>query len=174
MPDMSWDTTGPLHAAKCDRVEGLLDAAGPGSHLLAGPVADELIRLQAPEAAAFFIVEPLESMEALQAFARWMAIMGSSPEDGHDVGEAGAAAVAELNEAVLIIDDRKSTKVARNYGLEAHGTLWAISRTVVDGTRPGPGAHSGLCDAMLGTGIRWNMEPGGYPRWYEEHRLDLQ
>jgi|GEM_PF-3449610 len=173
MKPLSWDTTAPLHANSCDRVSSLLAAAGARDHLMAGVVAQELTELGAIDAVQYFSIDPLDSMEGLAALAAWMLRMGSSADDGHDVGEAGAEAVAELRGAIAVIDDRHARQVAHRYLIEYHGSLWAISQTVVHQTLGTPNAHSGLCDRMLSTGIRWPFEAGGYPAWFERHKKEL-
>ena len=173
MKPFVWDTTGPLHASRCDRTSVLLEAAGSREHCVTPAVAEELARLEHPVDPQYFSVVDLATIEELVSLVIWQSRLGSKSDLGHHLGEAEVATVAEIHVMTAIIDDRKARDVARRYGLDAHGVLWAISRAPVEGRVASPSAFSGLCDQMLSTGIRWSIGPGGYPRWFEEHREEL-
>lgn len=119
------DTTGP-HPARCDRVEVLLEAAGGREHYVTSGVAEEAARLGHPVDTSHFLVAELDTIEALVSLATWQARLGSEPTAGHHLGEAEVAAVSETRDMTAAIDDRKARAVARKFGLDVHGVLWAF------------------------------------------------
>lgn len=175
-----WDTTGLLYAQACDRLDGLLDAAGlERRHLVPSVVMKELHRLGRSPSHERLEVGDLGELNEISTLAEWMMRLGSTGPDGRDSGEAWVAALAEVRSAVAIIDDRRARQVIRAHSpdLEVHGVLWAISRGVVEGRVTTPQAYSGLCDRMLsaheGTdfgALRWPFSAGGYAEWYEAER----
>lgn len=177
-----WDTTGPLHAARCARSDVLHDAAGPRRrHVVTDQVVDELVR-KGFAAPAWAETCTIDTLEGLIAFGLWSTRVETNLSTGHNVGEAATLAWAELNSATAIVDDKDASRVAKRYRAElsaepavgadwcVHGTLWAVAREVVDGRKDSPKACAGFCDQMLGTGINWPFDPGGYPAWFERHR----
>lgn len=181
-----WDTTGPLHAARCSRSDVLHDAAGPRRrHVVTDQVVNELV-LKGFAAPAWAETCTIDSLEGLIAFGLWSTRVETNLSTGHNVGEAATLAWAELNSATAIIDDKDASRVAKRYRAQllgdpaivdanwcVHGTLWAVAREVVDERKDSPKACAGFCDQMLGTGINWPFGPGGYPAWFERHRDTL-
>lgn len=178
-PIFVWDTTGLLYAQACDRLDALIDAVGrERRHLVPSGVMNELQRLgHTPSHESLEICDP-EEIQEFSVLAEWMARFGSSVPDGRDSGEAWAAAVAELRDAVAIIDDAKARQIIRKTApdLKVAGVLWAISRGVKEGRAQTPQAYSGLCDQMLQAHtqhenlqpLRWPFQAGGYAAWYEK------
>lgn len=174
-----WDTTGLLHAGACDRVDVLLDAAGPlRQHIVPAGVAMELTRIGHRPSDERLQVLDLSESEEIATLSKWMILLGSSV-DGKNSGEAWVAAVAESQNAVAIIDDQQARRVIQQHSqdLEVHGVLWAISRGVVEERVQDPQAYTGLCDQMLNayrgncfSELRWPFGVGGYPEWYAKER----
>jgi hypothetical protein len=176
-----WDTTGPLHAARCGHIDWLLEAAGGNrQHLVPEKVVDELALKGCPVDTTLFEIvllgdssDQAQALADLHDLARWESRLGSDILSGHNAGEAWVATVARKLGATAIIDDRSARSVVRRQGVEVHGVLWAISRGVVEERVSTPNAYSGLCDAMLDTGIRWPFTKGGFPQWYASHKALL-
>jgi predicted nucleic acid-binding protein len=92
-------------------------------------------------------VAQLDTFEEIALFAAWARRIGSGERDR---GEASVFAVAELRSATAITDDQEAVRVARTYGLDAHGTIWLLSGACRDGKLSEPAAGN-LLDALRGT-----------------------
>ena len=192
---MVWDTTGPAYALACGQLGWLFEAAGPACrHVLPSIVVEEMAELgvslddSTASLCEIFDCNALDSLEDVVALARWMEILGTDLVEGHNAGEAFVALIASRETgSAAIVDDRKAVEainneVARAETAEsrlAHGVLWAISRGVIEGRASTPSAYSGLCDAMLRADqgrlgvLRWPIQVGEYPSWFEQNRKRL-
>ncbi len=179
---LAWDTTAPLHAARADRCEVLHASAGTERrHVATSSVVAELAEAGVTPPGWLETVDqgddPELAIAYLVSFARWQTRLGSDPAAGHDIGEADTLAWSETFGAIALIDDQDARTAARtalppDASWCVHGSLWAISRDVVE-QRSTPQGLSGFCDAMLRTGIRWPFQMGDYPRWFARNRKQL-
>lgn len=98
-------------------------------------------------AADWFKVAQLDTLDEIRLFALWAGRLGSGQRD---LGEASVLAAAELRSATAITDDPGPVRVARTYGLDAHGTIWLLAGACRDGKLTEPAAGN-LIDALRGT-----------------------
>lgn len=111
-------------------------------------------------------VIPLESVEALTCFAKWVRRMGTADRN---LGEASVFTAAELCGGTAITDDRDAVRVGRVHGLDVHGTIWLLASACRSGKLTEIGA-SNLIDALRATGMRLpctGSEFGGFARGHE-------
>lgn len=168
----------------------LHSAAGPTrTHLATGTVAQE-VRAGGEAVPGWIDVVDVDTDDAddptllddqlayLTAFAAWAQLVGADLTAGHNVGEATTLAYVETFGGVAGIDDADARKVAQRTRPEGapwcvHGSLWALSREVVEGRSSTPKALNGLCNALLDTDIRWPFGQDGYEAWYQKNRRQL-
>ncbi|MBF6210807.1 hypothetical protein IU433_09815 [Nocardia puris] len=86
------------------------------------------------------------------------------------MGEASVFAAAELLNGIAITDDRASIKVARNHGLEVHGTLWLLAGACSDGKLT-EGETSNLVDMLDDSGLRLPCKGSEFPTWARSNGL---
>lgn len=99
----------------------------------------------------------------------WLERLGTAK--GRNRGEAASMAWAQVNGGIVVTDDKKARDVALKHrqhtdGWCVHGVLYVIGVSVARGDVSGPSAYSGLCDALLRSGIRWPFEAGHFATWY--------
>lgn len=123
--------------------------------------------LSAALEADWLAVEELGTFEALEAFERWTTRIGAG---NRDVGEASVFAAAELNHAIAITDDRPATKVAREHGLEVHGTLWLLARSCRSGKLV-VGEAATLVEMLADSGMRLPCSGTEFAEWARSNRL---
>ena len=168
-----WDASALHHAAMADRLDVLLDIAkgipdAPTRSLTTVMVMEELTRNGLWHRCAPHLgVVDLETLQELEALARWLAIVSSGP---HSRGEATVFAWAEMNDGVVIIDD-EARKVAQRHGLTAHGTLWVLIEAIRANTL-NPASADAFVQALRATGARLPAFPaGGIEAWARERGL---
>lgn len=87
-----------------------------------------------------------------------------------DLGEESVFAAAELRSATAVTDDPAAVRVARNYGLDVHGTIWLLANACRDGKLTEPAAGN-LVDALRGTGLRLPCTGAEFPGYARQYRL---
>jgi predicted nucleic acid-binding protein len=87
-----------------------------------------------------------------------------------NLGEATVFAAAEVLPAIAIVDDRSATQVARNYGLEVHGTLWLLAKACHAGDLTETAA-SNLVDMLRGSGMRLPCSGADFPAYARKHGI---
>jgi predicted nucleic acid-binding protein len=118
-------------------------------------------------AADWFKVAQLNTLDEIRLFALWAGRLGSGERD---LGEASVFAAAELRSATAITDDPGPVRVARTYGLDAHGTIWLLAGACRDGKLSEPAAGN-LIDALRGTGLRLPCTGAEFPDYARQHGL---
>jgi predicted nucleic acid-binding protein len=118
-------------------------------------------------AADWFKVVQLDSLDEIRCFARWVKRLGS---DERDLGEASVFAAAELRSATAVTDDPAAVRVARNYGLDVHGTIWLLANACRDGKLTEPAAGN-LVDALRTTELRLPCTGAEFPGYARQYRL---
>jgi predicted nucleic acid-binding protein len=124
-------------------------------------------------------VSELDSLDEIRCFTRWVKRLGSGERD---LGESSVFAAAELRSATAVTDDPAAVRVARNYGLDVHGTIWLLANACRDGklTEPAPvgvlarGRHatggrphellSSVSNVYADLLIRWRARQDSNPR----------
>lgn len=112
-------------------------------------------------------VAHLDTLNEIGLFAKWARRLGSGERD---LGEASVFAAAELRSATAITDDREAVRVARTYGLDAHGTIWLLAGACRDGKLSEPAAGN-LVDALRATGLRLPCTGAELPDYARLHGL---
>jgi predicted nucleic acid-binding protein len=90
----------------------------------AHPALDDVL------AADWLKIAQLDTVNEITHFALWAGRIGSGERD---LGEASVFAVAELRSGTAITDDQEAVRVARNFGLDVHGTIWLLAAACRDG-----------------------------------------
>jgi predicted nucleic acid-binding protein len=118
-------------------------------------------------AADWLKVAQLDTLNEIRHFALWAGRLGSGERD---LGEASVFAAAELRSATAITDDPGPVRVARTYGLDAHGTIWLLAGACRDGKLSEPAAGN-LIDALRATGLRLPCTGAEFPGYARQHGL---
>lgn len=174
MTDWVWDASALHHAAVADRLDVLLDIVkgipeGPTRNLTTTLVAQELTdnglwRRCTPH---LDVVE-LETLDEVQALARWLDIVSSGRRSR---GEATVFAWAEVNHGTAIIDDGGARRAARRHGLPVHGTLWILVQAI-QADAITPSSAESLVDTLRAAGARLPSFPaGGILAWAAQNEL---
>jgi predicted nucleic acid-binding protein len=112
-------------------------------------------------------VSELDSLDEIRCFTRWVKRLGSGERD---LGEASVFAAAELRSATAVTDDPAAVRVARNYGLDVHGTIWLLANACRDGKLTEPAAGN-LVDALRTTELRLPCTGAEFPGYARQYRL---
>lgn len=118
-------------------------------------------------AADWITVAQLDTLDEVGLFARWAGRLGSGERD---LGEASVLAAAELRSGTAITDDQGAVRIARTYGLDAHGTIWLLAGTCRNGKLSEP-ATGNLVDALRATGLRLPCTGAEFPSYARQHGL---
>ncbi|PZF81094.1 hypothetical protein [Jiangella anatolica] len=166
MTILIWDTSPVLHAGRIDRLDVLGDIASGWQNLTTAAVVEEL------EAAGVALPSWLEvvhvdGLAELVALGEWLQRVAAGDRNR---GEATVLAWAQVHGALPIIDDKDARAAAQRGGLDAHGLLWVVAEAVRSG-RITSVASSGFVDAMLASGARYPLEPGGFVDWAKANSL---
>lgn len=132
MSTLAFDTSPLSHFARAGILSELAALTADDERVVVQAVADE-IKAGIPKypelsevAALPWLVEVrVDSLQELRIFAQYARLLGSG---ARDIGEAATLAWSELNGATAIVDERAGTRLARQRGVEVHGTLWLIAR----------------------------------------------
>lgn len=116
---------------------------------------------------AWLKVAQLDTLDEIRLFAVWVGRLGSGERD---LGEASVFAAAQLRSATAITDDQAAIRVARNYGLDVHGTIWLLAGTCRDGKLAEPAAGN-LVDTLRATGLRLPCTGAEFPSYARRYRL---
>jgi predicted nucleic acid-binding protein len=118
-------------------------------------------------AADWLKVAQLDTLDEIRLFALWAGRLGSGQRD---LGEASVLAAAELRSATAITDDPGPVRIARTYGLDAHGTIWLLAGACRDGKLTEPAAGN-LIDALRATGHRLPCTGAEFPGYARQYGL---
>jgi len=118
-------------------------------------------------AADWLKIAQLDTVNEITHFALWAGRVGSGERD---LGEASVFAVAELRSGTAITDDQEAVRVARNFGLDVHGTIWLLAGACRDGKLSLPAAGN-LIDVLRATELRLPCTGAEFPGYAGEHRL---
>lgn len=169
-----FDTTCLAHFAKIDRVDVLgcvlIEDVCTTTEFVRAELRNgarawpALIRaLEAP----WLGVDQLDTIQALLTFERWTRRIGAGERD---MGEASVFAAAELAGGTAITDDRNASQVARNHGLDVHGTLWLLASACKSGKLVEVEATN-LIDMLTDSGLRLPCTGSEFPSWARRHHL---
>lgn len=160
--------------AEADRLDVLGSLLAGDECYATGIVRDEIRRgreqrplLAAVEHAEWLRNADLGTDAELVAFLHWAERIGSGERDR---GEASVFTFAQINHATAITDDRPATRVARNHGLDVHGSLWLIAGWC-DRGKLTEHAASGLIDAVRAVGLRLPCTGDRFPAWARANGL---
>jgi predicted nucleic acid-binding protein len=161
----AWDGAALRHAIATGRAEELLDLADhtgecDGRHVTTAAVVHDLAVLDLALPGRFEVAD-LDEPAELEALARWLDRTSATP-DGRVA--ATVCAWADTHDAVAVLDDRGTRRVAQHARLTAYGTLRVAARAVATGHVPGHVA-SALVDRLLADGARYPHAPGGFVAW---------
>lgn len=188
---LCWDATPLMYSVAAHCGTWLRDAAGSErEHVSTSVVRGELqdAHIAPPEWVSFLAEEEQPwNLDYAVRFATWCMALGANLDEGHNVGEASVAALAETLGVIAVVDDRDALTTIReslqpkNADWCAHGSLWAISRLPLKATPANPNAVTGLCDAMLRAHtsapslgpLRWPFPPSGYNDWFKQNQAAL-
>lgn len=115
----------------------------------------------------WLVIERLDTLPEIRCFVEWTRRLGAGERD---LGEASVFATAQLRQAIALCDDQEAVRVARSYDLEAHGTLWLLSRACRDGNLTEVNVAN-LIDALTQTGMRLPCTGSEYRAWARAHKL---
>jgi predicted nucleic acid-binding protein len=168
------DATCLSHFARAERLDVLRDLLVDKECWTTRVVLEELDKgvaeypaLQGVRAGDWLKVAELDTLDEVQLFASWVGRTGSGERD---LGEASVFAAAELHGATAITDDREAVRVARTYGLDAHGTIWLLAGACRDGKLSEPSAGN-LIDALRSTGMRLPCTGAEFPDYARRYGL---
>lgn len=138
MTSLVFDSTALIHFARAGRLAELRQAAGDDEPVLLAEVDRELARgapqrASLDEAAKTWLKAAAELIELteLSAFASYKAALGGGPE--RNASEAAVLAWTSVNDGIAIIDEAVARNIAREDGLEVHGSLWLLIRSFKTG-----------------------------------------
>ncbi|NJQ03038.1 hypothetical protein [Streptomyces zingiberis] len=171
------DATLLNHAARADRIDLLghylkdiecWTTATVQEELRAGLPAHPALRRALD--ADWLLIDPLDTLESLQAYAGWQRRVGAG--EGRHRGEASVFACAELRNGIAVTDDRAANRVAKTYGLEAHGTLWLLARLVREGVIVVAAAEN-FIESLVAEGARLPCRGSDFGAWCARNGMEL-
>jgi predicted nucleic acid-binding protein len=109
----------------------------------------------------------LETLPELECFAKWVGRIGAGDRN---LGEASVFAVAELRGGTAITDDQPATRVATNFRIEVHGTVWLLCRACKAGKLT-VAAAGNLVDMLRATGMRLPCTGPEFDSWARHRSL---
>ncbi|AHH95933.1 hypothetical protein GCM10010174_25470 [Kutzneria viridogrisea] len=112
-------------------------------------------------------VAPSSGVEDLRVFTKWLRRVGHK---GRGAGEASVFAFAESCDGIAITDDREATRVARNYGMRVHGTVWLLAQFCRADRLP-PVAAGTLVDMLRDSGMRLPCTGADFEDYVRKHGL---
>jgi predicted nucleic acid-binding protein len=118
-------------------------------------------------AADWLKIAQLDTLDEIMHFTQWADRLGSGERD---LGEASVFAVTELRSGTAITDDREAVRVARNFGLDVHGTIWLLAGACRDGKLSVPAAGN-LIEALRATELRLPCTGAEFPSYAGEYGL---
>jgi predicted nucleic acid-binding protein len=169
------DTMCLMHYALADRLDVLGSFLVEDRSFSTGLVRGELLeksrtrdaRVSNAMGLPWLEFDLLDTIDDLLRLADWKARVGA---DAFNMGEASVFAVAEKHGGLAITDDAEATRVARRYGLEVHGNLWLLARSVCRGKTTLAGAST-IVDMLQATGLRLPCSGAGFESWARTNRL---
>jgi predicted nucleic acid-binding protein len=176
-PQLVFDTTPLIHFARADRLDVLGDLMSRRRCVTTSVVRDEIIHGGElhPQLHDVLDLEWIELLSLddpgrLLRFSQWMRRVGVK-DGGRNLGEASVFAIAEEIQAVAVVDDRDAVRVARNYGLEVHGTVWLLARECSEGKLTETNACN-IIDALKETEMRLPCTGLEFPEYSAAHGLE--
>lgn len=168
--NVAWDASALLHASRCDRLDVLMSDASAvvaGARHVTTRAVQQEVQAHGGALPARVEIVPVDGLLELAALVGWLSRLGSGI---HHRGEATVCAWAEVNDALVIMDDGSARSTARTHGLQVHGTLWICGRALCTGVETAA-AVTGLVDAMATDGARYPFGPGGFVAWWTSQRV---
>ncbi|SCL19224.1 Predicted nucleic acid-binding protein, contains PIN domain [Micromonospora pallida] len=160
--------------ARTDRLDVLGDLLLGWDCWTTRVVSDELRHggAQYPELDAisdldWLAITPFDTDEEILALLKWSSLVGAGDRDQ---GEASVFALAELRSGVALTDDRRAKQVAREHGIEVHGTVWLLAMACRGGKLTEVNAGS-LIDGFLSLEARLPCTGAGFSRYARSHGL---
>lgn len=158
-PQLVFDATQLIHFARADRLDVLGDLMAKRRCVTTSVVRDEIMEggelhphLHDVLDLGWIELLSLDDPTRLLRFSQWMRRVGVT-DAGRNLGEASVFAIAEEIRAVAVVDDKDAVRVARNYGLEVHGTIWLLARECSEGKLTETNACN-IIDALKETEMR--------------------
>jgi predicted nucleic acid-binding protein len=171
------DTPPLYHFALADRLDVLRDLLLDWRCWTTSVVLGELrersavtgeAKLLDATALQWLTVTPLnDDMAEIRCFLKWVGRIG---HDDRHLGEASVFAAAELLSAAAITDDNDARRVAREHGLEVHGTVWLLAAACRAGKMT-EAAAGNLIDGLRASGHRLPCTGAEFPAFGRGHGL---
>lgn len=138
MTSIVFDSTALIHFARAGRLTELRQAAADYEPVLLAEVHRELARggpqrasLDEETKAWLKPAAELTEMTELAAFASYKTELAGGPD--RNVGEAAVLAWTSVHGGIAIIDEAVARNIAREDGLQVHGSLWLLIRSFTSG-----------------------------------------
>jgi predicted nucleic acid-binding protein len=159
-----FDTTALSHFARAGRTDELQTAVADDEPILLVQVAAELVRgipghpsLGSATASAWLKQVELEELTELAAFARFKGELGGGPDKNN--GEAAVLAWVSVNGGIAIIDEVVARVIGGREGLQVHGSLWLLVRSLKVGVFDRATVEA-IVDDLIDTGMRLPVSTG--------------
>jgi len=158
-----FDTTALSHFARAGRLDELKALTSGDDCILLGEVQTELVKgvtdypsLGGISADSWLQQVELELKE-LAAFATYKGELGGGP--GKNNGEAAVLAWVSVNGGIAIIDEDVGRNIGLRDGIQVHGSLWLVIRSLKNKVLDRATAE-GIVDDLISSGMRLPVTTG--------------